>query len=108
MNTLKRILIIALAAILVAGATLAVGGWNGQSSTSETQFTQTDRPSFDSGTLPTRPDGGDRDEGGAGGWVDLVKNTGIFGLLFAVVMVINLVWNRVTKLWHNAPPAMAG
>lgn len=108
MNTLKRIILIALAAVLVAGATLAIAEWSGQSSTDETQVAQTDRPSFDSGTLPTRPEGGDRDEGGAGGWVDLIKNAGIFGVLFVAVMSLNLVWNRVTRLWHHTPPATAG
>jgi hypothetical protein len=108
MNTLKRILIIALAAILVAGATLTIAGWTGQSSPGETQFSQTDRPAFDSGSAPTRPEGGDRDEGGAGGWIEVVKNAGIFSALFGAAMGLNLAWNQLTKLRQRPPTAMAG
>lgn len=110
MNTLKHILIILLAAVLVSGATLAVAEWSGQSSTGETDSASAERPDFESGTAPTRPEGGEDEASGLMGLADVGKNAVIFSVLFGAVMVVNLIFNWINKRWLHqpAPKAQAG
>jgi len=105
MKTIRHLLILVVAVSLVVGGTLAVAQWSGVSSgggegQAGLQSASADRPGFDSGLGLTRSEGGgDRDEGGAGGLVDVFKNAGVFGLLFVGVMLITHAVNRLTKRW---------
>lgn len=100
MSTLKRILVILAAALLVVG--LTAGAMNLTSASSSTQSGQ----QVDGSRPAGGPDGGGRDEAGGFGALELLKNLMITGGIVAVVAALSLGIDKLSKHGRPEQPAL--